>query len=75
MYPWEKLILTHTNKKINAKIDLSYIDPVTKIKVSHNSEIQIDVAYDEIVKTWNFGLILLILLAIIIRWIIKRRKK
>ncbi len=53
MYPWEKLTIAHTIKTITAKVDLSYIDPVTNERIPKNSELPIKIEFDEIQKTWN----------------------
>ena len=76
LYPWEKLALNHTVKGLTARIDLSYINPVTLQSVVHNPEVPLTVEYDEIIKTWNTGLITPILLIVLPLWwfIIWRRR-
>lgn len=57
IYPWEKLSLEHITLPLEAQVDLSYINPLTKEIVNRNSKIPITVQYDQITKTLNTGLI------------------
>jgi hypothetical protein len=75
IYPWEKLTISHTTKKLTAKVDMSYINPLTKTPVPQNSEIPLTIEYDEIIKTWNTGFIwIFALTAYIIFYLRKRRR-
>ncbi len=75
IYPWEKLTISHTTKKLKAKIDLSYINPLTKTPVPQNSEIPLTIEYDEIIKTWNTGFIWIFGLTAYIIFVLRRRKR
>ncbi len=75
LYPWEKLEIHHTVKNLSARINVSYINPVTKEVVIKDSEIPLTVEYDEIIKTWNSGLIATILIALSIYLIVTRRRR
>ncbi len=72
--PWEKLSITHVVKQLTAKIELNYVHPITKEKVTQNSEIPINIEYDGITKELNTGWLLIFIYLAIIIWIIKRRK-
>ncbi|MBX9809764.1 hypothetical protein K2X92_05230 [Candidatus Gracilibacteria bacterium] len=74
LYPWEKLAVTHTTKKLTAKIDLSYIDPITNERVPQNSEIPLHIEFDEVTKTWNTGLFFIVGIYLLWFFIKKRRR-
>ena len=75
LYPWEKLIVSHTKKQINAKVHLGYANPVSKEMVIKDSEVPIAVEYDEIVKSWNTGLLFIVFIVLLLLYIIFRRRK
>ena len=72
MYPWQKLAIVHTDKILIAKVDLSYTNPVNNEKIDHNSELPVHIEYDEIKKTWNTGVLIILIIIGIIWW---RKKK
>jgi hypothetical protein len=57
IWPWEKLSLEHITLPLEAQVELSYINPLTKLIVSHNSKVPITVQYEQVVKTLNTGLV------------------
>jgi hypothetical protein len=57
IYPWEKLSLEHVTLPLEAQVELSYINPLTKQVVNRNSKIPITVQYDQVAKTINTGLV------------------
>ncbi len=75
--PWEKLVQAHTVKHLIARVNLSYMNPVTRQLVERNQDIPVTVEYDEIIKTWNTGLIFVSTIGILIFWwiIIWRRRR
>lgn len=75
--PWEKLVKVHTVKSLIARVNLSYMNPVTQQLVERNQDIPVTVEYDELIKTWNTGLIFVGTLAILFFWwiIIWRRRR
>lgn len=73
--PWEKLMIKHTTKEINAHVDLSYMNPVTHQSMNSNSIIPITIEYDEVVKTWNAGSIIITSFLLLLFWFIFRRRK
>ncbi len=76
LYPWEKLTLVHVTHTLTAKVDLSYMDPVTKTVVSRNYTLPLSIDSDEIVKTYNTGLLTpLVLIALIWWWIAIWRRR
>jgi hypothetical protein len=77
LYPWDKLALTHISRALTARVDLSYMDPVTKTIVSRNYDLPMSLESDEIVKGYNTGLLTpIILIALIWWWIaIWRRRR
>lgn len=66
--PWEKLVRVHTVKHLIARVNLSYMNPVTRKLVERNQDIPVTVEYDEIVKTWNTGLIFVGTIGILLFW-------
>ena len=77
LYPWDKLTLTHVTRTLSARVDLSYMDPVTKTVISRNYDLPMSIESDEIVKTLNTGLLTpLAIIALIWWWIaIWRRRR
>lgn len=73
--PWEKLMIKHTSKEISAHVDLSYMNPVTDQSMNSNSIIPITIEYDEVVKTWNAGSIIITSFLLLLFWFIFRRRK
>lgn len=53
LYPWDKLTLSHMTRTLMARVDLSYMDPITKTIVSRNYDLPLTIESDEIVKTYN----------------------
>ena len=73
VYPWQKLALVHSSKTLTAKVNLSYINPITNERVFKNSEVPIEIQYNEVKKTWNTWLLcILFTISFIIWW--HRRK-
>jgi hypothetical protein len=68
LYPWQKLALVHINRTLTARVDLSYTDPVTKTIISRNYDLPISLTSDEIVKTYNTGLLTPLLIIALIWW-------
>jgi uncharacterized membrane protein len=67
--------MTHTHKKLDAKIYLGYMNPVTKEIVNKDSDVPITVEFDEVVKSWNTGLLFIIFIILLLIYIISRRRK
>jgi hypothetical protein len=57
IYPWEKLARIHIARMLTARVDISYMDPVTRTIVSRNYDLPIRMESDEVVKTYNTGLL------------------
>ncbi len=76
LYPWQKLVLTHTIKQLIAKVNLSYMNPITRSLVDRNQEVPITVEYDEVIKTVNTGLVFIIsIILLFLWWIIVWRRR
>jgi hypothetical protein len=57
IYPWEKLSIEHVVLPLEAQVELSYINPLTKQTINRNSKIPITAQYDQVAKTINTGLV------------------
>ena len=77
LYPWEKLVIQHSVRHISAHVHLSYMHPVTRQIIARDTEISLEITYDEIVKTWNTGLLTPLFLIILFWWwiVIWRRRR
>lgn len=62
-------------QKLDAKIYLGYMNPVTKELVNKDSDVPITVEFDEVVKSWNTGLLFIIFIILLLIYIISRRRK
>lgn len=51
------------------------MNPVTKEMVKNDSEVPISVEFDEIVKSWNTGLLFIVFIVLLLLYIISRRRK
>jgi hypothetical protein len=77
IYPWEKLTIKNVVRKLMARVDLSYMDPVTKTIVSRNYDIPITIESEEVTKVYNTGLLTpLVIIGLVWWWIsIYRRRQ
>lgn len=51
------------------------MNPVTKELVNKDSDVPITVEFDEVVKSWNTGLLFIIFIILLLIYIISRRRK
>lgn len=76
LYPWDKLALVNMTRALTARVDLSYMDPVTKTIVSRNYDLPMQIQSDEIVKTYNTGLLTpIVIIGLIWWWIVIWRRR
>lgn len=74
LYPWEKLSVRNTTRNLTAKVEFSYNNPQTGANEVVTRELPLDISYNYIAKTTNWGMILIIVGVIFFAWILIRRR-
>lgn len=74
LYPWEKLSIRSATRHLMAKVEFSYKNPQTGANEVFTRELPLDISYNYIAKTPNWGMILIVVGIILIAWILIRRR-
>lgn len=74
MYPWERLAIRDATKALNAKVEMSYVNPSNGKEEPYNMEVPVSIHYSYVARTTNWSAIILILGVIFLAWRIVRRR-
>jgi len=74
MYPWERLAIRDATKTLDAKVEMSYINPSNGKEEPYNMEVPVSIHYSYVARTTNWSAIILILGVIFLAWRIVRRR-
>lgn len=74
LYPWEKLSVRNGKKNLVAKVEFSYRNPKTNLDEVSTLELPVEIWYNYIAKTTNWGIVAIILVILLMAWVTIRKR-